>query len=345
MTEPAAASGLFGVGLEGPAVTSEERGILQRFPPWAVILFRRNLETPERLALLVTEIGALPGPPRLVVDQEGGPVDRFRDLLGHSLSFAEAAHAGLAEEAGALAGAACRALGFSIDLAPVVDRMLPGASERVLAGRGASSDPGEIADAARLFLNGLHAAGVSGCAKHFPGLGRASLDTHQALPILPDDPEEEAKDLAPFAAVMDLAGAVMISHAAGPDGLPASLSASRATGLLRGMMGFSGPAFSDDLEMGALAAFGEVPERAAQAARAGCDLLFVCRRILEYPDCVRHVEREVPVERRAEAAGRLARYAKKAASRARHAEEQGPPLDLATLRERIAALAERAAAG
>ncbi len=337
------ASGLFGVGLEGPVLTGEEREILRRFPPWSIILFRRNLETPELLAELVSAVAALPGPPRLAVDQEGGPVDRFRDLLGRSISFAEAARIGMAGEAGRLAGAACRTFGFTIDLAPVVDRRLPGASERVLAGRVASSDPGEIAAAAGDFLQGLHASGVSGCAKHFPGLGRASLDTHQALPILPDDPEEEARDLAPFAAVMDLAGAVMISHAAGPDGLPASLSPMRATGLLRGMMGFSGPAFSDDLEMGALAAFGELPERSAEAARAGCDLLFVCRRILEYPDCVQYVERDVPEERRAEASGRLARYARKADTRARLAAETGPPLKIATLRENIAALLESAA--
>ena len=152
------------------------------------------------------------------MDQEGGPVDRFRDLFGRSISFRDAARAGLAREAGALAGEACRVLGFDVDLAPVVDRELPGASERVLAGRCAAGDPAEIVAAATAFLDGLHADGVGGCVKHFPGLGRADLDTHQALPFLPDDPEEEARDLAPFAATMDLAGAVMISHAAGPDG-------------------------------------------------------------------------------------------------------------------------------
>ncbi|MFN2631824.1 MAG: glycoside hydrolase family 3 N-terminal domain-containing protein, partial [Thermoanaerobaculia bacterium] len=273
MTGFAPASRLFGVGIAGTAVTEEERGILERFPPWGVILFRRNIETPEGVRSLAREISRLPGPPLLCVDQEGGPVDRFRDLFGRSISFQDAARAGLAREAGALAGEACRTLGFDVDLAPVVDRDLPGASERFLAGRCASAEPEEIAAAAIAFLEGLHGQGIAGCVKHFPGLGRGDLDTHQALPFLRDDPEEEAKDLAPFAGTMDVAGAVMVSHAAGPEGLPASLSPARATALLRGAMGFGGAAFSDDLEMGALASFGEMPDRCAEASRAGCDLL------------------------------------------------------------------------
>ena len=101
----------------------------------------------------------------------------------------------------------------------------------------------------------------------------------------------------------------MISHAAGKDGAPASLSRAVATALLRGALGFDGAAFSDDLEMGALAALGALPERCALAAQAGCDLLFVCSRIEEYPDCVERVGRAVPPSRLAEAAARLDGYA------------------------------------
>ena len=236
-------------------------------------------------------------------------MDRFRDLLGPSISFHEAAASGVARRAGELAGEACAALGFDVDLAPVADRLLPGASERVLRDRCASGDPAQVIRAARQFLAGLHARGVGGCVKHFPGLGRANLDTHKELPLIPPDPEEEERDLAPFEATMRSARAVMISHAAGPDGAPASLSPARATGLLRGSLGFAGAAFSDDLEMGALSAFGSLPERCAAAALAGCDLLFVCSRIDEYPGCVEKVHGDVPPARLAEAAARLDRYA------------------------------------
>jgi beta-N-acetylhexosaminidase len=273
-----------------------------------VILFRRNLETSGQVIALTGAIGGLPGKPWICVDQEGGPVDRFRDLLGPAISFRGASAAGAARRAGDLAGEACARLGFAVDLAPVVDRLLSGASERVLRDRCAAGDPEDVSRAARDFLAGLHAKGVGGCVKHFPGLGRASLDTHKELPAIPDEPEESARDLVPFRDTMAAAGAVMISHAAGKDGLPASLSRAVANGLLRETLAFAGAAFSDDLEMGALDAFGGLPERCARAALAGCDLLFVCSRIEEYPDCIESVRRDVPSPRLAEAAARLDSY-------------------------------------
>ncbi len=303
-------SRVFGVGLAGTEISPEERKILEAHPPWAVILFRRNLESVDQVRTLTSRIRDLPGSPRICVDQEGGPVDRFRDLLGPSISFREAAQAGLARRAGELAGEACARLGFDVDLAPVVDRLLAGASERVLRDRCASSEPTEVARHAGDFLAGLHGRGTGGCVKHFPGLGRARLDTHRELPLIPADPEEERRDLAPFEATMASARAVMISHAAGPDGEPASLSRRIATDRLRRVLGFDGAAFSDDLEMGALSAFGSLPERCAAAALAGCDLLFVCSRLAEYPGCVAQVGREVPPERLSEAARRLEAYAR-----------------------------------
>ncbi len=336
MTAPAAA--LFGVGISGPSLTAEERRLLERDPPGAVLLFRRNVESVEGVQALARELEALPGNPLVCVDMEGGPVDRFREILGFSASFRDAARTGLAREAGGLAGETCRLLGVRVDLAPVVDRMLPGASERVLAGRCAAADPAEIIAAATAFLDGLHAAGAGGCVKHFPGLGRADLDTHQALPFLPDDPDEESRDLAPFAATMDSAGAVMISHAAGLDGLPATLSPAKATALLRGSLGFRGAAFSDDLEMSALDALGELPDRAAEALRAGCDLLLVCSRIEEYAACVRQVENTVPAERRLEAAARLAAYARRLPR-----EPERPVRAPAALRDAIRELRDRVA--
>lgn len=329
-------SRLFGVGLEGPGLAPAERGILQRLPPRGVILFRRNLASLGQLERLVAELREL-GVARLYLDQEGGPVDRLRELVGPSPSLARAAGAGTARRAGEAAGAMLASLGFDVDLAPVVDRGLPGAGALVLGERCASSEPGAIVRAAGDFLDGLHSRGIGGCLKHFPGLGRARVDTHQALPALPDDPAEEELDVEPFRRLMERARAAMISHAAGTDGLPASLSPSVATGLLRERLHFSGAAFSDDLEMGALAEFGDLPERCALAAAAGCDLLLVCRRIADYPACVDAVMHRVPAARRQEAAARLDAYD-------RHIEElrrgeRGPAMTLAAIRAELAALA------
>ena len=298
----------FGVGLAGPALTPAERAVLDRFPPFGVILFRRNIQNAPQTAALTAEIrsrGAL-----VFVDQEGGPVDRFRDLLGPSISLREAAERGVARQAGELAAEACVRLGFSVDLAPVVDRGIEGAAARVLGDRCASADPVRIGRAAGAFLSGLHSRGIGGCLKHFPGLGRATLDTHKELPRIPIDRREARLDLAPFRAAQRRARAVMVSHAAGPGGVPASLSREVAHGLLRGRLGFQGAVFSDDLEMGALASFGDLPRRCVLACRAGCDLLFVCSRIEEYPDCAVAVERDVPARRRAEAASRLEAYSR-----------------------------------
>jgi beta-N-acetylhexosaminidase len=303
-------SRLFGVGIEGPSLGPREREILRTHPPYGVILFRRNIESPAQLGDLVTELRGL-GVRFLFADQEGGPVDRLRDLLAPAPSFARASQSGAARRAGELAGEALAAFGFDVDLAPVVDRAVSGAGAVVLGERCAASDPAAIIAAASEFLGGLHARGVAGCLKHFPGLGRARLDTHEALPVIEDDPNELALDLAPFHALMSRARAIMISHAssAATGNLPASLAPEWATVRLRETLGFEGAAFSDDLEMGALSAFGALPERSVRAAIAGCDLLFVCRRLEEYPECVEAVGRDVPAGRRTEAAGRLEAYA------------------------------------
>jgi beta-N-acetylhexosaminidase len=300
--------GLFGVGLAGPRVSDSERAVLKAHPPFGVILFRRNLESVAQTQELIGEVRDL-GARYLFVDQEGGPVDRLAGILAPAPSFQAAARSGAARWLGDLAGASLALLGFDVDLAPVVDRCAEGAGALVLGERCASADPHAVLEAAGDFLHGLHARGIGGCLKHFPGLGRARLDTHEALPVLEPDPHAEALDLAPFDGLMHEARAVMISHLGGPEGLPASLSPERATRLLRDRLNFDGAAFSDDLEMGALDAFGDLPQRCAAAAAAGCDLLLVCRRIERYPECVAAVEASVSQERRAEAAERLEEYA------------------------------------
>jgi beta-N-acetylhexosaminidase len=301
-------SSLFAVGVSGPRLTDAEREALSAQPPYGVILFRRNIEEVEQLRRLIAELREL-GTRFLFLDQEGGPVDRLAELLSPTPSFQRAAARGLSRGLGELSGGALAALDFDVDLAPVVDRCIPGAGAVVLGERCVSSEPHEVLSAAREFLSGLHSRGIGGCLKHYPGLGRARLDTHVALPMIEPDLHQDALDHAPFDGLMEDARAIMISHAAGPDGVPASLSEERATRLLRERAGFEGAAFSDDLEMGALAKFGDLPERCAQASAAGCDLLFVCCQTPRYLECVEAVERSVSVGRRVQASHRLETYA------------------------------------
>ena len=341
------ASRLFGVGIAGPTLDPSERAILEKYPPRAVVLFMRNIESERQVADLVTEIRALPESPFLAIDQEGGPVDRLRGLAGPFPSFHEAARSGHARRAGELAAEACARLGIRLDLAPVVDRRMPGAGETVLGDRTVAEEPERIIPAARDFLDGLESRGVGGCLKHFPGLGRAARDTHRALPFLPEDPHQEERDLAPFRALKDAAGAIMVSHAAGArDRLPASLSFDTATGLLRSEIGFEGVALSDDLEMGALEEYGDLSGRSAAAVRAGCDLVLVCSRLEAYPDCVARIESEVSAPRRAEASRRIDVFARRLRDVESAAPPAGRPLegiaaDVAELRDAIAKQSKR----
>ncbi len=327
--------GLFAVGLAGPALERSEREVLAAAVPRGVILFRRNIEDEARLVRLIGELREL-GVRHLLLDQEGGPVDRLRDLVAPTPSFRRIAAAGTARRAGAAVGAMLAHFGFDVDLAPVVDRAVAGGGALVLGERSASETPEQIVAAAGAFLDGLHGQGVGGCLKHFPGLGRAALDTHKSLPLIPPDPVAGMLDLAPFHALMERARAVMVSHAAASGGIPASLSEEVSTGLLRGRLGFTGAAFSDDLEMGALEAFGGLPERCVRAAAAGCDLLLVCRRIEEYPACVEAVVRAVPVERCEEASARLDAYGAHVESLRRAAGK--PEITLAAIRAELGSL-------
>jgi beta-N-acetylhexosaminidase len=119
--------------------------------------------------------------------------------------------------------------------------------------------------------------------------------------------------------------------------VPASLDRRKIEGLLRGRLGFSGAVFSDDLEMGAIAPFGDLPERAAAASNAGCDLLLVCSRTDLYADAVDAVEREVSEERRMSANRRLDAYGERLA--ALRASAQPTLIDVARLRDELADLA------
>ena len=274
-----------------------------------MILFARNIVSEEPLRELVSEIRAeVPGA-FLAVDQEGGPVDRFRALTGPSPSFAAAARAGAADLAGMLAGEICAAFSIDWDLAPVVDRTVEGAGRTILKERAAFEEGPPIVEAAEAFLEELAAFGVAGCLKHFPGLGRATADSHRVLPGLAGGKGALEPDLVPFRALAPRVPAVMVSHAAvSPSPRPATLDRAIATDLLRGDVGFAGMAVSDDLEMGALAEFGGIPERAAQAFAAGCDLLCVGKDTAALPGAAEAVAGGASPARREEAARRIAAF-------------------------------------
>jgi beta-N-acetylhexosaminidase len=223
------------------------------------------------------------------VDQEGGRVRRLPPPLLDVPSMHTVAQMLTPREAQQIAAGVAtelRALGFTMTFAPVLD-VRGRSDEPTLGDRAFGNDATQVSAYGASWVRGLELGGIGACGKHFPGHGHADVDSHIDLPVVTRTRDElETVDLAPFRAAVDAGvDALMSAHCVYPaldETLPATLSCTIATELLRHRMGFSGVLFSDDLEMGALAAQGpagqrwSMGERAVAAVRAGCDALLLC---------------------------------------------------------------------
>jgi beta-N-acetylhexosaminidase len=175
------------VGFDGAEMSSRLASLLTRLQPAGVILFARNIKTAQQTWQLLGDCQRCVATPLLTsIDLEGGTVDRLREVLGAAPSATEVfstADRWLFRRHGEILGENCRALGFNLNFAPVLDLAYE-ASRSVLGTRAVSSDPRQAIVYAREFLAGLRAAKVFGCGKHFPGLGEGILDSHHALPVI-----------------------------------------------------------------------------------------------------------------------------------------------------------------
>ena len=276
------------VDIAGIALDAEDREILRHPLVGGVILFTRNYQEPEQLAALVASIHGLRAPPLLVaVDQEGGRVQRFRGeftelpparLFGR-LHAADPKGAARATELTAwLMAAELRAVGVDLSFAPVVDLDL-GVSA-IIGDRALHPDPAVVAELARAWVLGMRRAGMGVCAKHFPGHGAVSGDSHHMLPV--DERNLDTvrrQDMVPYQRLQRLdLPAVMMAHVLYPqvDPLPASLSRRWIEQELRREIGFQGAVFCDDLSMRGAEKAGDYLDRARAALAAGCDMLPVC---------------------------------------------------------------------
>jgi beta-N-acetylhexosaminidase len=274
------------VGFDGTKVTPKLKALLTRLQPAGVILFARNIKTPEQTWRLLRDCQACVTTPLFTcVDLEGGNVDRFRNVLGPAPSAADVFATGdlqLFRKHGQVIGENCGALGFNVDFAPVLDLAFE-SSRKVMASRVVSTHPRETIAYAREFLAGLRASGVLGCGKHFPGLGEGTLDSHHELPVIEKSLKKLwAEDLVPYRKLHAQLPMVMISHAAYPqvtqDRTPASLSRVWITDMLRKRIGYRNLIVSDDLEMGGVLSAAPVGKAAVEFIGAGGDLCLICHR-------------------------------------------------------------------
>jgi beta-N-acetylhexosaminidase len=283
-----AAGSLLVVGLSGLELTGLERAWLKLVRPAGIILFRRNIAGAKQTRALLNEATRLCAPCNVrCVDVEGGTVDRLRDALAPMPSAQAVAKeakatgdARLAREHGELIARGVKAFGFNATLAPVLDLALP-ASAQVMGTRVVGADWHSVVEYARGFLDGLRAQGVTGCGKHFPGLGGGTLDSHAETPAIHRTLRELwSEDIAPYRALRDELPMIMVNHAAYPESpggrRPASASRYWVTNVLRKRMRYRGIVFSDDMEMGGILKFLPMEEAAITAVRAGMDLLEIC---------------------------------------------------------------------
>lgn len=320
------------IGFDGTEMSPRLASLLKRIQPAGVILFARNIETPEQTWRLLSDCRKCVDAPLFTcVDMEGGLVDRFREAVGPTPAPAEVYATGdrkLFRKHGQIIGENCHGLGFNVDFAPALDLALE-ASRSVMSSRAVSADPKEVVKYAREFLRGLADAGVFGCGKHFPGLGEGKLDSHHDLPVIQKAYRRMwQQDLVPYRSLRKELPMVMVSHAAFPalttKPVPASLSRRWITDVLRKTIAYRGLIVSDDLEMGGVLKAAPLGEAAVEFIRAGGDLALVCHleeRVGEACEALtRTFEHDAKFRRSAEeAAGRVATFKKKHARQLREA--------------------------
>ena len=320
-------------------MTSRLASLLKRVRPAGIILFARNIQTPEQTWRLLRACQKYVEIPLFTcIDLEGGTVDRLRDALGAAPAAADVFVADdprLFLRHGQIIGENCRALGFNVDFAPVLDLAFE-PSREVMGSRAVSSDAGAVVAYARKFLAGLSRARVLGCGKHFPGLGEGKLDSHHELPVIDKSLKAAwTEDLYPYRALRRELPFVMIAHAAYPKvtkaKIPASLSKVWITDILKKRIGYRGLIVSDDLEMGGVLSAASVGEASAEFLRAGGDLCLVCHRedrVLEVHEALmKSAERDKKFAKRlAESARRVLAFKKKCGKTLRIGKPPSPPL-------------------
>ena len=274
------------IGIAGTALAAEERDWLAHSAVGGVILFSRNFASRAQVSDLCSELRAAVAKPLLLcVDQEGGPVQRFRDgfsrlpelsRFGASYDADVSAALAHAEAHAWLMASEMRAIGLDLSFAPVVDLKR---GNRAIGERAFHIDPQIVAEFGRAYVRGMHAAGMAATLKHFPGHGSVLEDTHFDAAV---DPRPlavlQAEDLLPFqTGIAAGAEAIMMAHVSYPavDADPAGYS-QRWISMLRRELGFRGVIFSDDIGMAAAESAGGVAARIHAHYDAGCDSVLVC---------------------------------------------------------------------
>jgi beta-N-acetylhexosaminidase len=295
------------IGISGTTLTDADRAAIEQTATSGVILFRRNFASRVQVMALIEAIRTLrPDEFLIAVDQEGGPVQRFREGftalpalagIGDRYDRDPAGAVALAEMHAWLMASEMRAIGVDLSFAPVIDLKR---GNRAIGERAFHADPEAVSALGLAYLRGMKLAGMAATIKHFPGHGSVLEDTHFDHATDPRGFEAlDSGDLLPFRdAIAAGAEAVMMAHVSYPavDPLPAGYSPRWIRDILRTRMGFRGAVFSDDIGMAAAESVGGIPARIAAHLDAGCDFVLVCQPA-QVADAVQAVRGRSPVPR------------------------------------------------
>ena len=303
---------LLTIGFKGTELTPFVRDFLGKREGGGVILFSRNLGNAEEILDLNREAreAAASVPPYRMVDQEGGPVMRLRNVatpLPPMGKIGELPGVHGARRAGKILGRELRALGFNVNCAPVLD-VHSNPDNPIIGERAFSENATRVGALGEAFIRGIQAMGVLACGKHFPGHGDTNLDSHLALPTLEHDLERLREvELVPFRHVIQSAppALMMTAHIVFPKldpDHPATLSSRVIPELLRQELKFGGVVVSDDLEMAAIDDRYPMEEVIRLGLGADIDVFLICHEEWKQQVALETLEKlvmdgDVPVER------------------------------------------------
>lgn len=271
------------IGIQGTKVDDDSLYMLNQYHMGGVILFDRNMESPEQVKQLTSDLQAQSNekvPLFIGIDEEGGDVVRMAEKLTPPPSQKEIGATGDIEQAKTWAIKTAKSLkdmGINVNFAPVAD---VGSNDK----RSYSTDANTVIDFVRAATKGYQQENIIYSLKHFPGIGKGKVDSHIDSSSI--DVAKEilmTEDILPFKTIIDESDPndyfILVSHLkylALDEEYPASLSSKIMTDLLRNELGYKGIIITDDMEMGAVANHNDFRSIGVNAVKAGADIVLVC---------------------------------------------------------------------
>ena len=271
------------IGIQGTKVDDDSLYMLNQYHMGGVILFDRNMESPEQVKQLTSDLQAQSNekvPLFIGIDEEGGDVVRMAEKLTPPPSQKEIGATGDIEQAKTWAIKTAKSLkdiGINVNFAPVAD---VGSNDK----RSYSTDTNTVIDFVRAATKGYQQENIIYSLKHFPGIGKGKVDSHidsSSIDVVKEVLMTE--DILPFKTIIDENEPndyfILVSHLKYPaldEEYPASLSSKIMTDLLRNKLGYKGIIITDDMEMGAVANHNDFRSIGVKAVKAGADIVLVC---------------------------------------------------------------------